>query len=169
MAAPINTIKNTPSQTQAGRLYYNRNEYIRYRYFGRTTNATATELFVDGELNHRLMLPTECTATVRVQYSGFNERNTVTNVRNSLSAGGMIAAVFKVDEAGVITKASADVAVMALTGNATPGFTQPVLGVNAGARALTLTVTGSADTLIHYEAIVEVSLASAPETQYGQS
>jgi hypothetical protein len=161
MVAPINTIRNSPSQTQEGRFFYNRNEYIRFRYFGRTTDATATELFVDGELNHRLRLPTECTATVVVRYSGYNETG-------NLGAGGIVSAVYRVDGAGVITKASADVATMPISGNATPGFTQPALGVNTTARAMTITVTGTAATTIHYEAIVEVTLATRPESQYGQ-
>jgi len=160
MPQPNAVIQDSQSNQNIGKLWFNRNQYLTFRYFGTTTNNTATELFIDGITNNRLKIPDASACLVRCDCVIFN-------ITDSFSGGVGKTAVVE-NLANVVTLAGAEQATPALWGdNANaPGGTIVISASDAN-DAVVFTVTGTSAKTIAYEALVTVVCATSPESNFG--
>lgn len=154
MPQPNLSIQDSISVQQTGRLWYNRNQYITYRLFGTTTDATQTELFVDGVSGARIALPFDSMSVFSVRIASLSP----TEGSGSTIHGGIS------NIANTVALVGTNVADVHNDG--TPQTTYSVNADNTN-KALRVQVTGTAATVIAHEAIVTLAVSTSPESNFG--
>lgn len=161
MPQPNITIQDSISSQQTGRLWFNKNEWHTWRFFGTTTDGTATELFIDGVSGARLKLPEDSVSTMLFLWSAWN-------ATGSKAGGGMLGSCIK-NIAGTLTEVAAEQAVMTTVTDTTPAFVVPAIAADSVNDAVTVTVTGTAATTIYWEVmLIGMTCVTSPESNFGR-
>ena len=161
MPQPNVTIQDSLTTQHMASLWFNRNQFYRFRYFGTTTDNVATEIFVDGISGNRVKVP-DASATV------VHAMCVIHNTTDGFSGGvGKTACVENIG--GTVALAGSEQGNPAIFGDNTnnPGGTVVIAADNTN-DAFTLTATGTAAKTIYYECIVDVICATVPESNFGR-
>lgn len=157
MPQPNVTIQDSYSAQNQAKLFFNRNQYCMFRFFGTTTtNATDQELFIDGISGNRLVLPEDCTVTFHALCAGYP-----TTAAEAVGASITGAVRRTGSDSFVVGTNVADV-----FSDGTPTFTYAVVpdDVNDSLRVNVATATNET---VYHEVILMVAVATSPESNFG--
>ena len=158
MPQPNITIQDSLSAQNASRLWFSRNEYFEFRLFGTTTDATPTELFVDGIQNNRIIIGSDICVTYFYIYAALNATD------NNAAGGFGSGTVFRFG--------TGNITLVAGPSNTTYPNSSPPASVTPSAnttfQSLSFSVTGTASKTIHHELIVKLAAATLPESNFGR-
>jgi len=157
MPQPQVSIQDSLAVQSIGKLWFNRNQYQEYRYFGAFSAAATNEMFVDGISGNRLKLPADCGAMLQVNYSIFN----VTQGKVSVGIIGVAARLI-----GTTTAIGGQAAILAATGDATPAVTVTATADDTNDAIAINAVTTNTD-VVYVEAKVTAIVATSPESNFG--
>lgn len=142
-------------EQQLSNMWMNKDATTIYHLRGVTTNATPTELFVDGISGRRIPVPQDSLVGIAAYYVGFN----VTDSEGDFEGRNILVRNF----GGTVAIIGASGTLFTEINDGT-GTTALALAADNTNKAVSFTVTGTAAKTIYHEITLIVTVASNPES-----